>query len=53
MIAGMKDEKIKSLLKASKSAGPLKVGFLLIPDFSMFGLCFSDRTVACGQPNGG
>ena len=35
MIAGMKDEKIKSLLKASKSAGPLKVGFLLIPDFSM------------------
>lgn len=35
MIAGMKDEKIKSLLKASKSAGPLKVGFLLIPNFSM------------------
>ena len=35
MIAGMRDEKIKSLLQASKSAGPLKVGFLLIPNFSM------------------
>ena len=35
MIAGMKDEKIRSLLQASKSAGPLRVGFLLIPNFSM------------------
>ena len=35
MIAGMRDEKIKSLLLASKSAGPLKVGFLLITNFSM------------------
>ncbi|MEK9729574.1 MAG: GlxA family transcriptional regulator, partial [Alphaproteobacteria bacterium] len=31
----MRDEKIKSLLQASKSAGPLNVGFLLIPNFSM------------------
>ncbi len=30
-----KDERIKSLLQASKSAGPLRVGFLLIPNFSM------------------
>ena len=31
----MKDDKIKTLLQASKSAGPLTVGFLLIPNFSM------------------
>ena len=31
----MKDEKIRNLLHASKSAGPLKVGFLLVPNFSM------------------
>ena len=31
----MKDDKIKSLLQASKSAGALTVGFLLIPNFSM------------------
>ena len=31
----MRDEKIKSLLQASKSAGPVTVGFLLIPNFSM------------------
>ncbi len=35
MTSEMKDERIKNLLKASKSAGPLKVGFLLIPNFSM------------------
>ena len=35
MIAGMKDDKIRSLLQASKSAGSLRVGFLLIPNFSM------------------
>ena len=31
----MKDDKIKNLLLASKSAGPLTVGFLLVPNFSM------------------
>lgn len=31
----MKDDKIKSLLQASKSAGTLTVGFLLIPNFSL------------------
>ena len=31
----MKDDKIKSFLQASKSAGALTVGFLLIPNFSM------------------
>ena len=31
----MKDEKIRNMLHASKSAGALKVGFLLVPNFSM------------------
>ena len=31
----MKDDKIKTLLHASKSAGALTVGFLLIPNFSL------------------
>ena len=31
----MKDDKIRNLLQASKSAGPVTVGFLLIPNFSM------------------
>ena len=31
----MKDDKIKAFLQASKSAGALTVGFLLIPNFSM------------------
>ena len=31
----MRDEKIKSLLQSSTSAGTLRVGFLLVPDFSM------------------
>ena len=31
----MKDDKIKNLLQASKSAGALTVGFLLMPNFSM------------------
>lgn len=31
----MRDEKIKNLLQSSTSAGVLKVGFLLVPDFSM------------------
>ena len=31
----MKDEKIRNMLQASKSAGALKVGFLLVPNFSM------------------
>lgn len=35
MTLGMKDDRIRSLLHASKSVGPLKVGFLLIPNFSM------------------
>lgn len=35
----MRDDRIKALLQASANAGPLKVGFLLIPEFSM--LAFS------------
>ena len=35
----MRDDRIKALLQSSANAGPLKVGFLLIPDFSM--LAFS------------
>lgn len=35
----MKDFRIRDLLQASANAGPLKVGFLLLPDFSM--LAFS------------
>ncbi|MGB1528862.1 MAG: GlxA family transcriptional regulator, partial [Candidatus Puniceispirillaceae bacterium] len=31
----MKEDRIKTLLQASKSAGPLTVGFLLVPNFSM------------------
>ena len=31
----MKDEKIKKLLNASKNNGPIRVGFFLIPNFSM------------------
>ena len=31
----MKEDKIKTLLQASKSAGALTVGFLLVPNFSM------------------
>ena len=31
----MKEDKIKTLLQASKSAGSLTVGFLLVPNFSM------------------
>ena len=31
----MKEDRIKTLLQASKSAGPLMVGFLLVPNFSM------------------
>ena len=31
----MKEDRIKNLLQASKSAGPLTVGFLLVPNFSM------------------
>lgn len=35
----MRDDRIKALLQSSANAGPLKVGFLLIPEFSM--LAFS------------
>lgn len=31
----MRDDRIRNLLQASKSAGPVSVGFLLIPNFSM------------------
>ena len=31
----MRDDRIRNLLQASKSAGPVTVGFLLIPNFSM------------------
>lgn len=31
----MRDEKIKTLLQACKTVGPLKIGFLLVPNFSM------------------
>jgi AraC family transcriptional regulator, glycine betaine-responsive activator len=35
MLSGDKVQKINMMLRSSKSAGPLKVGFLLIPNFSM------------------
>ena len=35
MQSGDKEQKINMMLRSSKSAGPLKVGFLLIPNFSM------------------
>ena len=35
MPLGDKEQKINMMLRSSKSAGPLKVGFLLIPNFSM------------------
>lgn len=35
----MRDDRMKALLQSSANAGPLKVGFLLIPEFSM--LAFS------------
>ncbi len=35
MQVGERDQKINSILRAAKSAGPLSVGFLLIPNFSM------------------
>ncbi|MGB2210055.1 MAG: GlxA family transcriptional regulator [Candidatus Puniceispirillaceae bacterium] len=35
MKSGDKEQKINMMLRSSKSAGPLKVGFLLIPNFSM------------------
>lgn len=35
MQPGEKDQKINALLRSSKSAGALKVGFLLVPNFSM------------------
>ncbi len=35
MQSGDKEPKINMMLRSSKSAGPLKVGFLLIPNFSM------------------
>ncbi len=31
----MREDRIKTLLQASKSVGPLTVGFLLVPNFSM------------------
>ena len=35
MQSGDKEQKINMMLRSSKSVGPLKVGFLLIPNFSM------------------
>jgi len=35
MRSGDKEQKINMMLRSSKSAGPLNVGFLLIPNFSM------------------
>ena len=37
MKSGTPDTKIRNLLQAKKSAGPLQIGFLLIPNFSMLG----------------
>ena len=35
VLMSMRDDRIRNLLQASKSAGPVTVGFLLIPNFSM------------------